>query len=96
MYPLKCVFLPQVRAREAAKRSREMTRSTTENKELDMLSRLPEMARIIRNSFVTEKKAALPWEMIAAKIAASYSSMMSTSELQHTLSSLSLFTSMNL
>lgn len=75
------LFLPQVRAREAAKRARDMTRSTTENKELEMLSRLPEMARIIRNSFVTEKKAALPWEMIAAKVAASYSSLMSSSEL---------------
>lgn len=76
---------PQVRAREAAKRARDMTRSTTENKELEMLSRLPEMARIIRNSFVTEKKAALPWEMIAAKVVASYSSLMSSSKLQHTI-----------
>lgn len=79
------VFLLQVRAREAAKRAREMTRSTTENKELEMLSRLSEMARIMRNTFVTEKKAALPWESISAKIAASYSSVMSTSELQHLL-----------
>ncbi|KAG0729771.1 DNA replication factor Cdt1 [Chionoecetes opilio] len=73
-------LLEKVRAREAAKRAREMTRSTKENKELEMLSRLPEIARIIRNSFVTEKKAALPWETVAAKVAASYSSMISSSE----------------
>lgn len=78
-------LLEKVRAREAAKRARDMTRSTTENKELEMLSRLPEMARIIRNSFVTEKKAALPWEMIAAKVTASYSSLMSSSEVDRHL-----------
>ena len=79
------MFGGQVRAREAAKRSREMTRTTKENKELEMLSRLPEIARIIRNCFVTEKKAALPWEMVAAKVAASNSSMMASSELLHSL-----------
>lgn len=45
-----------------------------------MLSRLPEISRIIRNTFVTEKKAALPWEVVAAKVAASYTSMLGGSK----------------
>lgn len=56
-----------------------MTRSSGENKELEMLSRLPEISRIVRNIFITEKKAALPWELVAAKVAASYTSMISGS-----------------
>ncbi|XP_063886979.1 DNA replication factor Cdt1-like [Scylla paramamosain] len=78
-------LLEKVRAREAAKRAKEMTRSSKENKELEMLSRLPEMARIIRNTFVTEKKAALTWEMVVVKIAASNSSMIGSSEVDRHL-----------
>ena len=76
----KSVIVVQVRAREAAKQAKEMTRSTKVNKQLEMLSRLPEMARIIRNTFVTEKKAALTWEMVVAKIVASNSSMIGSRE----------------
>ncbi|KAK4316208.1 hypothetical protein Pmani_012613 [Petrolisthes manimaculis] len=77
-------LLEKIRAREAAKTAREMTRSSGENKELEMLSRLPVMARIIRNIFITEKKAALPWEMVATKVAASFTSMLPGSEVdQH-------------
>ncbi|XP_064106846.1 DNA replication factor Cdt1-like [Macrobrachium nipponense] len=73
-------LLEKIRAREAAKAARDMTRSSSENKELEMLSRLPEISRIIRNIFVTEKKAALPWETVAVKIAASYPSMLAGNE----------------
>ncbi|XP_076056063.1 chromatin licensing and DNA replication factor double parked [Oratosquilla oratoria] len=73
-------LLEKIRAREAAKATREMTRSNTETREIEILSRLPEIARIIRNIFVTEKKAALPWEMVAAKISSSSSSMLAPSE----------------
>ncbi|XP_037797635.1 DNA replication factor Cdt1-like isoform X1 [Penaeus monodon] len=73
-------LLEKIRAREALKAAREMTRSCGENKELEMLSRLPEISRIIRNTFVTEKKAALPWEVVAAKVTASYSSMLGGNE----------------
>ncbi|XP_068232688.1 LOW QUALITY PROTEIN: DNA replication factor Cdt1 [Palaemon carinicauda] len=73
-------LLEKIRAREAAKATRDMTRTTSENKELEMLSRLPEISRIIRNIFITEKKAALPWETVAMKIAASYPSMLAGNE----------------
>ncbi|KAK7075003.1 replication licensing factor Cdt1 [Halocaridina rubra] len=73
-------LLEKIRAKEAAKAARDMTRSKSENKELEMLSRLPEISRIIRNIFVTEKKAALPWETVSSKIAASYPSMLAGNE----------------
>ncbi|CAL4067547.1 unnamed protein product, partial [Meganyctiphanes norvegica] len=73
-------LLEKIRAREAAKTARDMTRTKTENKELEMLSRLPEIARIIRTIFVTEKKAALPWEMITSKVSATYSGMLLSNE----------------
>ena len=55
-----------------------MTQTKSENKELEMLSQLPEIARIIRTVFVTEKKAALPWEMVISKMSATYSGMLLT------------------
>ncbi|MPC40435.1 DNA replication factor Cdt1 [Portunus trituberculatus] len=82
---ISSALLEKVRAREAAKRAKEMTRSTKANKELEMLSRLPEMARIIRNTFVTEKKAALTWDSVVAKIVASNSSMVGSSEVDRQL-----------
>ncbi|KAG7159671.1 DNA replication factor Cdt1-like [Homarus americanus] len=72
--------LKGIRAREAAQIARDMTRSSGENKELEMLSRLPEISRIMRNIFITEKKAALSWEVVAAKVTASYSSMLGANE----------------
>ncbi|XP_071548381.1 DNA replication factor Cdt1 [Panulirus ornatus] len=78
-------LLEKIRAREAAKSARDMMRSRVENKELEMLSRLPEISRIIRNIFITEKKAALPWELVAAKVAASYTSMIGGSEVDNHL-----------
>ena len=71
-------FYFQIRAREAAKAAREMTRSAPESAELERLSRLPEMARIVRNFFVAEKKAALPWDTVSTKLASSYPSMLAT------------------
>ena len=41
-----------------------------------MLSRLPEIARIIRTVFITEKKAALPWEMVTSKVSSTYTGLL--------------------
>lgn len=38
----------QIRAKEADKLQRDMTRSESDSKELEMLSRLPDLARILR------------------------------------------------
>ena len=69
-------LLEKIRAREAAKTARDMTRTKSDNKELEMLSRLPEIARIIRTVFITEKKAALPWEMVTSKVSSTYTGLL--------------------
>lgn len=50
-----------------------------------MLSRLPEMARVLRSLFVAEKKAALPWDSVVAKIISSHSGSLSASKLKERL-----------
>ncbi|KAB7503153.1 DNA replication factor Cdt1 [Armadillidium nasatum] len=60
-------LLEKIRAREAAKAARDMTRSSSSSQELEYLSRLPELVRILRSLFVMEKKAALPWEIVVVK-----------------------------
>ncbi|CAL4074896.1 unnamed protein product, partial [Meganyctiphanes norvegica] len=68
-------LLEKIRAREAAKASLSAaTKSKSQCKELDMLNRLPEVARIIRTTFITERKAAIPWEMLVNKVSATFSS----------------------
>lgn len=68
-------LLEKIRAREAAKASQSaLLKSKEQSKELDLLSRLPEVARILRNTFITERKVALPWEIMVNKVSATYSS----------------------
>lgn len=68
-------LLEKIRAREAARASQSaLSRSKTQSKELDLLTRLPEVARILRNTFITEKKVALPWETMVNKVSATFSS----------------------
>ncbi|XP_018325388.1 DNA replication factor Cdt1 [Agrilus planipennis] len=57
-------LLEKVRQRQAAKALDTITRSETKEKELQMYTRLPEIARIIRNLFVAEKKNVLPFDTV--------------------------------
>ena len=59
-----------------------MTKSTSESKEALMYSRLPEMAKIIRNMFVAEKKNVLPVEHVIRKLDDSYRTKLATSNLE--------------
>lgn len=49
-----------------------MMRDPAEDKRTLMIRRLPEMMRILRTHFVTEKKPALPMQNIVQKLADSY------------------------
>lgn len=69
----------KVRARQAAKALEAMTRTSAQDKEASQYSRLPEIARILRNVFVTEKKGALPVETVLEKVGNSYRTAMSLS-----------------
>lgn len=55
-----------------------MTRNPAQEDRLLMMSRLPELARILRNVFVSEKRPALIMEVVCNRMVASYRSALST------------------
>lgn len=57
-----------------------MTRTPAAAKEVIMLSRLPEIARILRVLFVKEKKSILPEELVLRVVGQSYKEKMSPSK----------------
>lgn len=75
------VFL-KIRAKEAQKLQAAMTRNPAQEDRLLMMSRLPELARIMRTVFVAEKKPALIMEVACNRMIASYRSALSTGEVQ--------------
>lgn len=75
-------LLEKIRAREAAAASRVMVRSAADNRQLEVLSRLPEMARILRHTLVAEKRAALQWEVAVARCKESHSGMLAAVEVE--------------
>lgn len=71
---------PQIRAKEAQKIQAAMTRNPAQEERLLMMSRLGELARILRNVFVAEKKPAMIMELACGRVTASYRSALSTGE----------------
>lgn len=67
-----------------------MTRNPAQEDRLLMMSRLGELARILRNVFVAEKKPALIMEVACNRMVASYRSALSTGE-SHALPALALW-----
>ncbi|XP_028595811.2 DNA replication factor Cdt1 isoform X2 [Podarcis muralis] len=82
-------LLERVRAKEVQKLQALMVRNPQQERRLDMLSRLPEMARVLRNVFVAEKKQALPLEVACQQMMASYRSLMTFGETEKHLRLLS-------
>ncbi|XP_053127179.1 DNA replication factor Cdt1 isoform X2 [Hemicordylus capensis] len=75
-------LLERIRAKESQKLQALMTRNPQQEQRLDMLARLPEMARILRNVFVAEKKQALTLEVACLRMMASYRSLMTPGEME--------------
>lgn len=73
----------QIRAKEAQKIKAAMTRNSDQAERLLMMSRLPELARILRNVFVEEKKPALIMEVACSRMVASYRSALSPGGSRH-------------
>ncbi|GFO25276.1 DNA replication factor cdt1-like [Plakobranchus ocellatus] len=67
-------LLAKIRAKEALKMEAALTRDPEEESKTKMMSHLPEMIRILRSYFITEKKPALPLEAIYKKLEDSYRS----------------------
>uniref|UniRef100_A0A672M9I3 Chromatin licensing and DNA replication factor 1 n=1 Tax=Sinocyclocheilus grahami TaxID=75366 RepID=A0A672M9I3_SINGR len=75
-------LLERIRAKEAQKLHAAMTRNPLQEGRLSMMSRLPELARILRNVFVAEKKPALIMELACNRVIASYRSPLSSDEME--------------
>ncbi|KAK2914239.1 hypothetical protein Q8A67_002638 [Cirrhinus molitorella] len=75
-------LLERIRAKEAQKLHAAMTRNPQQEERLSMMSRLPELARILRNVFVAEKKPALIMELACNRMIASYRSPLSSDEME--------------
>ncbi|CAJ1066535.1 DNA replication factor Cdt1 [Xyrichtys novacula] len=75
-------LLERIRAKEAQKLQAAMTRNSVQEERLLMMSRLPELARILRNVFVSEKKPALIMEVACNRMMASYRSALSSGEME--------------
>ncbi|XP_041803436.1 DNA replication factor Cdt1 isoform X2 [Chelmon rostratus] len=75
-------LLDRIRAKETQKLQAAMTRNPTQEERLLIMSRLPELARILRNVFIAEKKAALTMEVVCNRMVSSYRSALSTGEME--------------
>ncbi|XP_070497803.1 DNA replication factor Cdt1 isoform X2 [Chironomus tepperi] len=82
-------LLDKIRAKQAAKALDTMTRRPSQERDAAKYSRLPELARHVRNVFVTEKKGVLPQENVLIKIQNSYKACASMKELEELLKLLS-------
>ncbi|XP_071370617.1 DNA replication factor Cdt1 [Centroberyx affinis] len=78
-------LLDRIRAKEAQKLQAAMTRNPAQEERLLMMSRLAELARILRNVFVAEKKPALIMELACNRMVASYRSALSTGDMERHL-----------
>ncbi|KAI7814296.1 DNA replication factor Cdt1 [Triplophysa rosa] len=75
-------LLERIRAKEAQKLHAAMTRNPQQEERLSKMSRLPELARILRNVFVAEKKPALIMELACNRMISSYRSPLSADEME--------------
>ncbi|XP_048372079.1 DNA replication factor Cdt1 [Sphaerodactylus townsendi] len=78
-------LLERVRAKEAQKLQALMTRDPLQELRLARLARLPEMARVLRNVFVAEKKQALTMEAACQRMAESYRGLLTPGEMEQHL-----------
>ncbi|KAL6430326.1 hypothetical protein ACFW04_007793 [Cataglyphis niger] len=75
-------LLEKVRARQEAKALEAMTRTPNEDKEAALYSRLPELAKFLRNIFVAERKGVLPLEVVIQKLDNSFRIKLTSQEME--------------
>ncbi|CAK1545012.1 unnamed protein product [Leptosia nina] len=79
---LPASLLEKVKAKQAAKALEAMTRSSENEQKYMVYTRLPDLARTLRNIFVTERKNVLALNIILSKLDSSFKSNVSSSDLQ--------------
>ncbi|XP_065367587.1 DNA replication factor Cdt1 [Calliphora vicina] len=75
-------LLDKIRAKQAAKALDAMTRRPSQDQEATKYSRLPELARHLRNVFITERKGVLTQEVIIKKIENSFRTSLTPKEIE--------------
>ncbi|CAD7013842.1 DNA replication factor Cdt1 isoform X2 [Ceratitis capitata] len=75
-------LLEKIRAKQAAKALDAMTRRPSQDQEATMYSRLPELARHLRNVFITERKGVLMLEIVIKKIQNSFRTCLTAQEVE--------------
>lgn len=78
-------LLEKIRAKQAAKALDSMTRRPSQERDAVKYTRLPEVARHVRNVFVTEKKGVLPLDSVLIKIQNSYKACVTLKEVEELL-----------
>lgn len=78
-------LLEKIRAKQAAKALEAMTRRPSQDAEASKYARLPELARYIRNIFVSENKGVLELDKVIAKLENSFREKMSREQLRELL-----------
>lgn len=79
---LPIALLEKIKAKQAAKALETMTRSTADDQKYLVYCRLPDLARTLRNIFVTERKNVLALNIILSKLDSSFKANVSASDLQ--------------
>ncbi|CAH1372833.1 unnamed protein product [Tenebrio molitor] len=82
-------LLEKVRQKQAAKALVSMTRTVDKEKEVQMYSRLPEIARLARSLFVSEKKGVLELDIVVEKLGNSYRCSLNKTEMEQHLLAIS-------
>lgn len=79
---LPASLLEKVKAKQAAKALEAMTRSSEKEEKYMVYSRLPDLAKTMRNIFVTERKNVLALNIILSKLDSSFKSNIPAKELE--------------
>ncbi|XP_075833648.1 DNA replication factor Cdt1 [Microtus pennsylvanicus] len=75
-------LLERIRAKEVQKQLAQMTRCPEQELRLQRLERLPELARVLRGVFVSERKPALTMEVVCARMVDSCQAALSSGEME--------------
>ncbi|XP_029164057.1 DNA replication factor Cdt1 [Nylanderia fulva] len=75
-------LLEKVRARQEAKALEAMTRTPNADKEVALYSRLPELAKLLRNIFVADRKGVLPLETVIQQLDNSFRTKLTVQEME--------------
>nr|XP_040134944.1 DNA replication factor Cdt1 [Ictidomys tridecemlineatus] len=75
-------LLERIRAKEAQKQLAQMTRRPEQELRLQRLERLPELARVLRGVFVSERKPALTMDVACARMVGSCRAALSPGEME--------------